>query len=106
MANFKEKLLKFARKKAKESNYSSKEYRAMLKMNKVLDLYLEIEALGYDSLCKFSGDDNYINARFSANAFLSSLLESITKGESAQHIETQVNQAITTIENMAANENK
>jgi hypothetical protein len=38
MAGFQEKLLKLARKKAKAENYNSKEYQAMLKMTKIMDL--------------------------------------------------------------------
>ncbi len=79
MAGFKEKLLKLARKKAKEENYSSKDYRAMLKMTKIMDLYEEIEKLGFSPICMFTGNDNYIDARFSANQFLNSLIDNLTK---------------------------
>lgn len=50
----------------------SKEFKALVNMNAVMNIFDGIESLGFDPM---SGCDEYISARFSANAFMIYLVE-------------------------------
>ncbi|WP_186649007.1 hypothetical protein [Fluviispira vulneris] len=60
--------------------HAQKYIEAMGTMNRILDLYVDIEALGFSPLA-IDADDDYINARHFAHVFLTSLLEKLSLDE-------------------------
>lgn len=71
------KLLKKEKKLHKDLDpkiFKSKEFQALQNLNIIMNLYDNIEKLGYDSL---DGDEMYLQARFSAHAFMTSLVETL-----------------------------
>lgn len=64
----------------------SSDFRALCVMNAVMNLYDEISKIDNEKFNEMEGDELYLNARFSANNFLSSILERLSNEIEAEGV--------------------
>lgn len=78
-------LNKLLKKEKKEQSHldaeilKSSEFKALQNMNYIMNFYSNIEQIDKVKFDPMEGDELYIEARFAANNFLSSLVEKISK---------------------------
>ena len=86
---------KLLKKEKKESGVlnqkvlGSSDYQALQNMNYIMNFYDNIEKIDSEKFDPMEGDELYINARFAANNFLSSLIERITKEVNPSDVEVK-----------------